>query len=259
MRSLGARGSWRIPAIVAGALICCGVAWPQASERDWSARGFEQVEIRTIEADEMGTEAGRAIDLRLPLSLVRLAGSNWTHERVMRHVRRTAGIFAACGIGLGPVQVIEARAPNGRHDLTMTTEAGLPAPRDVMDLAAMVPPNALRPPVFFVGRLHEDEALARSYRRGELSALESKQYPYLDTAWVAFKTHWIERKDEGYSTVAHELAHLLCECGHTETKQRNLLNRYRNFLSADILPETCEAMRGSPLLERAERYSGAVE
>lgn len=225
----------------------------QSVEGDWLARGFEKAEVRNINASDAGA------DLMLPVSFIRLAGSNWTHERVMRHIRRTASIFAACGIGLGPIQVIEAKAPGGRHDLDMAGDAELPVPRDVLEISAMIPATALRPPVVFAGQLRNDEALARSFRRGDTPPAEAKNHLYLDTSWVAFKTHWIERKDDSYSTVAHELTHLLCECGHERTKQRNILNRYRNFLSGEILPETCARMRRSPLLRGARDHAGAPQ
>lgn len=226
----------------------------QTTEQDWLAKGFEKVEIHRIEAGEFEV-AKTPVEFTLPVSFIRLAGSNWTHDRLIRHVSRTATIFSACSIGLGPIEVIEARVPGGRHDLEMENEQGLPPPADVMKLSAMTPDAAYRPPVFFVGRLHGDEALARSFRRGEVPSEEASRYAYLDTSWIAFKTHWIERNDEEYSTVAHELAHLLCECGHNRAKKRNLLNRYRNFLSSAILPETCEQMRRSPLLERVSTAS----
>jgi len=226
-----------------------GLGSGQTVERDWLDAGFEKAEVRRVPAAELAAPTGEKIEYTLPVSFIRLAGSNWTHARVMRHVSRTVRIFAACGIGLGPVEIIEAQAPDGRHDLDMEIPSGQPAPEDVVKFSAMAPASALRPPVYFVGRLLNDEALARSFRRGDVSVQEATGFAYLDTSWVAFKTHWMERKDDEYSTVAHELAHLLCECGHERSREPHLLNRYRNFLSSHIQPETCERMRKSPLLE----------
>lgn len=167
---------------------------------------------------------------------------------MLRHVRRTAAILSACGIGLGDVEIVAAKAPGGVHDLDMAPGEGLPAPRAVLSLASRVPEGAAWPRVFFLGRLRGDEALARSYRRGAVSPQEALRYPYMNTAWVAFKTHWMERKDEGYSTLAHEVAHLLCECGHEKGPNPHLLHEYRNFLSGEILTKHCGLMRASPLV-----------
>ena len=221
----------------------------------WLAKGFEEAKVRRLEGREragatVGAKDGEA-DLLLSLSLIRLKGSSWTEARVLRQVERTERILGACGIGLGEVEVVAVQTPGRAHDLTMAADAALPVPRDVLDLAARVPEQAPRPRVFFVGRLLGDDALARSYWRDEGSVEEAKRHPYIGTAWVAFKTHWMERGDAGYSTLAHELAHLLCECGHEGGERRHLLHRYRNFLSGEILPQHCAAMRASPLLRPA--------
>ena len=187
---------------------------------------------------------------RLPLTLVILRGSNWTEKRVLRHVARTGQAFAACGVGLGPVTLVEAKTPDGSHDLRMDhidPEAG--APRDVVRIAELLPKDIRWPVAFFVGRLHEDDALARSYGRGAVDPGREPDFPYMNTAWFAYKTHWIERRDESYSSLAHELTHLLCECGHVESDEPHMLNTHRNMLSSRILPAHCERLLESPLLD----------
>ncbi len=211
--------------------------------------GFEQARARTLGAAELDGPA--ELRASLPLTLVYLRGSNWSEKRVLRHVRSTAAAFAACGIGLAPVTLVAARAPDGRHDLDMTAqhaEAGVP--RDVHRLASLLPRSADWPVVFFAGRLLGDRALARSYGRGEIATGGEKDYPYMSTAWIAYKTHWIERQDEGYSSLAHELAHLLCACEHVAADEPHLLHTHRNRLSSHILPEHCEGMLKSELLLR---------
>ena len=209
--------------------------------------GFTDARIRTLGDDELTAPAHPKA--RLPLTLVVLRGTNWSQKRVLRHVRRTASTFAACGIALGPVSLVEAKAPGGPHDLAMDAlhpRAG--APRDVLRLAGLLPRSSQWPAVFFVGRLLGDDALARSYGQGDVSPGREKDYPYMNTAWIAYKTHWIERRDEDYSSLAHELAHLLCSCGHVADDEPHLMNTYRNLLSSRILPQHCDKMLESPLL-----------
>lgn len=170
-------------------------------------------------------------------------------------MRRTAAILAPCEIRLDRVRYVKARAPGVRHDLDMSAPGpnGAP-PLDVQELSAFAPRSADWPLVFFVGRLEGEDALARSYQRGDVPAEKLRDYPYMETAWIAFKTHWIERKEKTYSSVAHELAHLLCACGHREADRRHLLHPYRNFLGAFVLPEDCAAFRASSLVrERGQR------
>jgi hypothetical protein len=112
----------------------------------------------------------------------------------------------------------------------------------------LLPREARWPVAFFAGRLVGDEAIARSYGRGEIEPGREPDFPYMSTAWFAYKTHWIERRDEEYSSLAHELAHLLCNCGHVRSKEPHLMNTYRNMLSSHILPEHCGLILESPLL-----------
>ena len=125
-------------------------------------------------------------------------------------------------------------------------------PLDVVRLAGLLPRSADWPAVFFVGRLLGDDALARSYGRGDIPPGRDKDYPYMQTAWIAYKTHWIERRDEDYSSLAHELVHLLCDCEHVEDEEPHLMNTHRNMLSARIRPEHCADILASPLLRPSQ-------
>ena len=208
---------------------------------------FTHVQSRLLGPGEFSHPS--PVRARLPLTLVMLRGSNWSEKRIVSHVRRTAGAFAACGVGLGPVTLVKAKAPDGRHDLDMTDvhpQAGVP--RDVFRIAHMLPASAGWPVVFFAGKLIGDDALARSYGLGEVRPGRERDFPYMSSAWIAYKTHWIEREDEEYSSLAHELAHLLCECGHVSADEPHLMHTHRNRLSSRILPEHCDAIRASPLL-----------
>lgn len=240
----------RLPALLL--LAVAPAAFPQ------SFGGFADAEVRQLAAGELPEpDETRA---RLPLTAVILRGSNWSEARAMRHLRRTASTFAACGVALEPVTLVRAKTPDGRHDLEMTPQhprAG--TPEDVYRIAGLLPSSARWPVAFFVGRLRGDPALARSYGKGEVAPGQEKLYPYMNTAWMAYKAHWIERRDEDYSSLAHELMHLLCECGHIPGETPHLMHVYRNMLSSRILPEQCESVLESPLLKPAENARTPVK
>jgi len=190
----------------------------------------------------------------LDLTAVILRGSNWNRNRVEDHLERTRRIFAACGVELDDVAIVETDGPGGRHDLDFATPVpGSQIPQDVYDFASALPPETAWPVVVFAGRLEGIDDLARSFQRGPVPDDELFRYPYMNTAWIAYKTHWIERREDEYSSVAHELGHLLCECGHKGGERRHLLHEFRNFLGAEVLPEHCAAFRRSPLVRPSAR------
>ncbi len=218
--------------------------------RPWPEAGFTDGRVRTVELPEIYPKGVPKHQAELPLTIVLLDKTNWTEARALRQLRRTAAIFAPCGIVLGDVQLARGRGPDGRHDIDMSSlYPGADLPADVVDFSARVPPAAPWPRAFLVGRLVGDTVLARSYQQGTVSDQESRRFPYMNTAWVSFQAHWEERAEKEYSSLAHELAHILCRCGHTGGDRRHLLHEKRNFLGAAVLEEDCRKMRLSPLLQ----------
>ncbi|MEX2303255.1 MAG: hypothetical protein WD733_20095 [Bryobacterales bacterium] len=234
-----------------------GVAQPVDAEKPetafnaWPDAGFERAETRLARSTEIYPDGAPAYDYRLNLSLVFVEGTSWNQARVLRHVRKTANILGACGIALDRVRLVKARVPNELRRIDVSEPVlGSDIPRKVQRLSAMMPRTADWPVLFFIARIDGEDELARSYQRGDVPLDQLSRYPYMNTAWIAYKTHWIERAEDGYSTVAHELAHLLCECGHEGGSQRHLLHKFRNFLGAEVLPQHCQQFLRSPLLSR---------
>ena len=232
------------------ALALVGAVLGAQTPSDWETGGFRQVEAQRIGRTSLypdGEPTG--LTHELDLTAVVLRGSNWNANRAVGHLRRTAGIFGRCGVALGSVTLVEAESPAGKPHVDFTAPVpGTDLPQAVHDLAAAVPDGAAWPVVFFAGRLDGIEDLARSFQRGDVPAADLPRYPYMNTAWMAYKAHWIERREEEYSTLAHEVGHLLCECGHTRGSERHLLHEFRNFLGANVLPEHCVAFLESPLV-----------
>ncbi len=231
-------------------------AFPQ-DFKPWAGAAFERSRSRPLLTSEIYPAGPPDQDYGLAVTLVELDGANWTETRVLSHVRRTAAILGACGIALTDVAYVKARAPRRAHDIDAADlHPQAAVPRDVIELSRLVPSAASWPVVFFVGRLLGDDAFARSYRRGDVAPDELPRFPYMNTVWIAYRTHWMERKESEYSTLAHELGHLLCECGHTPDREaRHLLNEYKNFLGAKPLEAHCEQFRKSPLVTRLDNPS----
>ena len=237
-------------ALIGACVATAALAFAQAY-RPWPDAGFGDARVRTVESREMYPEDVPVHTSELPLTVVLLDKTNWTEARALRELRKTAAIFAPCGIVLGDIQLARGQGPVGRHDIDMAAlYPGADMPADVVDFSARVAPNAAWPRVFLVGRLLGDTALARSYQQGAVGDGESRRFPYMNTAWIAYRAHWDERAEKEYSSLAHELAHVLCRCGHTGGDRRHLLHEKRNFLGAAVLEQNCRAMQLSPLLER---------
>ena len=237
--------------VLIGALVGTAALAFAQSYLPWPRADFTEARVRGVEPPEIYPKGVPEHRSELPLTVVLLDKTNWTEARALRELRKTAAIFAPCGIALGEVQLARGRGPEGRHDIDMgTLYPGADMPADVVDLAARVPADAAWPRVFLVGRLLGDTALARSYQQGEVRDEESRRFPYMNTAWIAYRAHWDERAEREYSSLAHELAHVLCRCGHTGGESRHLLHQNRNFLGAAVLEEDCRKMQLSPLLKR---------
>jgi len=231
-----------------------------ADYQSWAGAGFENARVREVEQREIYPKGSASFSSRLALTLILFDKTNWTEARALRQLRKAAAILKPCEIELEGVRLARVRGPGGRHDLDFTAKyEGSDMPADVVEWSSLAPPTAPWPLVFFLGRMEGDPALARSYRRGDVEVAELPQFPYMNTAWIAFRAHWQERKDEGYSSLAHELGHILCECGHVAGDELHLLNPHRNRLASRVLPSHCERMRMSPLIKNFGPKQEAVE
>ena len=231
-----------------GLVLLSGVASaePRSAFGPWPEAGFENAEQRTLIVREIYPQGLPELPFRMNAMVLFDRGTPWTQERVIGQIRRTAAIFAPCGIALDTVRLVRLRLPPGLRRLGAAEDgSGSDVPRNVVTLAAALPPATDYPVAFLVGRVEVGDSLAVSYQAPESS---SDTAPYFDTAWIGYQAHWLPRADDRYSPLAHEFAHLLCRCGHSPGSERHLLHEARNFLSADVLPEHCERFRESELV-----------
>ena len=212
----------------------------------WTDSGFDSAEQRTLADAELYPRGRPDAPYRLNLTVLFARGTPWTQARAIRQIRLTAGILQPCGIALGAVRLARLSLDSSQRRFNAEDadpRTGVPAA--VATLASKLPPGSARPAIFLLGRIEGTKSLAVSYRAADEG---SPVAPHFDTAWISYPAHWLPRADKHYSPLAHELAHLLCRCGHTPSPTRHLLHASRNYLSSHVLPEHCERFRGSGLL-----------
>jgi hypothetical protein len=240
-------GLSRRAALPLAALLASGASvGAQSRFAPWAESGFASAEVRQLTERDLYPSRRPDLPLSLDATVLFDRRTAWTQARALRQLRKTAAIFQACGVTLGSVTLVRLSLPDGdrRVDAAKADpETGVPP--TVARLAAKLPATAAYPAAFLIGRVAGTASLAVSYRPGRVG---QQSAPYLNTAWIAYQSHWLPRRDDQYSPLAHELAHLLCRCGHTKTAQSHLLHSARNFLSSAVLPDDCERIRSSPLV-----------
>lgn len=234
-------------ALLLASLLAGGAAVEARSRfAPWAESGFGSAEARQLTERELYPKGRPSLPYSLDATVAFDRRTPWTQARAIRQLRKTAAIFATCGVDIRDVTLVRlALPPEDRRIDTALTDPVTGVPPTVARLAARLPAAAAYPAAFLIGRVAGTASLAVSYRpriEGDATA------PYFNTAWIAYQSHWLPRRDDSYSPLAHELAHLLCRCGHTETAQLHLLHSARNFLSSAVLPDDCKRIQDSPLL-----------
>ena len=140
---------------------------------------------------------------RLALTLATLDGAGWSADDIQSAVRRSAQIFAQCGVALVKAELVRISAPPRFLDFHT------PASRE---LARALPLG--KPAIYFVaGTLQRPAFEAEAIGRGN-----SRSRPELtDTVWIMRGA-----RDLGI-VLAHELAHVLMNSGEHVAEQGNLM------------------------------------
>lgn len=235
-------------ALIVGVWWLAGADPASAASRfaEWAGSDLPGAEYRPLGRDEIYPQGPPTLSKRLNATVVYGRETAWTEARALRQVRRTAAILASCGIEFGGVDLVRLRLePSQRRLDASAADAASGVPTAVAELAARIPRGAHYPVAFLIGRVTGTESLAISYRAVDDSGPPE---PYFDTAWIGYRAHWLPRRDDAYSALAHEFGHLLCRCGHTASATSHLLHTARNFLSSEVLPVHCNAFVASPLV-----------
>ena len=212
----------------------------------WTDSGFLGADQRWLHPDEIYPRGVPELSFELDATVMFARGTPWTQARAVRQIRRTAGILGSCGVRMGRIRLVRLPlGPDRRRIDVSESDPATGVPAAVAELSALLPAATPHPVAFLIARVAGTESLAVSYRARDESGPGA---PYLNTAWIGYRAHWLPRKDEEYSALAHEFAHLLCRCGHTAGPTRHLLHSARNFLASTVLPEHCRRIASSPLL-----------
>lgn len=212
----------------------------------WRESGFADAQHRWLHLREIHPRLQEELPFRLDLTVIYVRGTPWTQARAIRQIRRTAEILAACGVQLAGVRLARVRLqPELRRIDASQADPDSGVPPEVVTLSSLVPAKTPYPVAFMMGGVRGTKSLAISYRALDETGPAAA---YLNTAWIGYRAHWLPRPDERYSALAHELAHLLCRCGHRTSPDSHLLHSARNFLSSRVLPEHCERIISSPLV-----------
>ncbi len=229
-----------------GVVALSNVSPAKGAPATWASAGFADAEHRALGRSEIYGHDRTGRPYRFNATVVYARNTPWTEARALRQIRKTASIFAPCGIEFGEVDLVRVRlVPALRRLDTGATDPELGVPTAVARISEKIPRQTHYPVAFLIGQVLGTESLAISYRALDL---DGRTAPYFNTAWIGYRAHWLPRRDDLYSPLAHEFAHLLCRCGHSTSDHRHLLHTARNFLSSDVLPEHCRAFVSSSLV-----------
>lgn len=160
--------------------------------------------------------------------------SGWSKEVTVKSMVRVAEIYSQCGIKIDNVKLVIVDAPK---DLT-----NVETYRQMLARA----PQISHPAVFLTRERLEEDAAGHAYRYAMTDVNDVAR----DTAWVAglVNTDYHKKlKQEGFSTLAHELAHLVADAEHIDYENgMNLLGPSSEQQNSEIWPSQCEEMKKHP-------------
>lgn len=214
-------------------LVVTNIIIAQSDKSKWENSGFKNVEYKEYAKNEFS-----GFTHALDLTLVNLRGSGWTEPLIRKNIKRVAEVYAQIGIKIENVKYFEVDPPYGRVDISDEKD-------EDVDLAKLLPTSE-RPVVFFIkSNIEGDTAFAWRF--------DSADPPLADTAFITIEINtqeYINKRQKGYSTTAHELTHILCDCDHIEGKSYNILSRYWNRVNSSFTKEQIRAIKNSPLLRK---------
>jgi hypothetical protein len=208
-----------------------------ADAEPWSTSRFKNVRIETLKSD-LSSQAPTSYSF--PLNIVIVDGTKWTREFVLEHISKIQKIYKACDMQADPINLIYVSPPKGYTEFS--------APHD-QEIADMIPDGVTRPILFLMGGIDTGEA----YGSNDF-APGSPRINLHETAWLSQIVRTSDYAElflkKGYDPLAHELAHILCDCfGHIVSDEPNLSNQDGQLLSGDLMPYQCMAFQKSILLK----------
>lgn len=171
-----------------------------------------------------------------PLNLYYQSSTGWTPETINPHISRVQAIFQKCKMTASPIRFIPLNLPASHTEFR--------SPLD-QEIAQMVSPLE-KPAIFFLGGSERPQAYGDEFAEGSPRAILTW------TAWISplIHTSLSPLVSPLYDSVAHEVAHILCDCGHRDVPEKNLLSERIELRSDDLTTEQCEKFRESVFVKR---------
>jgi hypothetical protein len=237
-----------------GLLLFLALSLPLASARaasteelqkTWANSGFNRPVVISLNRSQLTdpTDAATRLTHQFSLTAVIYRDAGWSADEVESHIKRTAHIYAQCGIAISSATLVLADSPNGWIDIDGQTSG----PNGNTERMAQMIPGRDRPVAFYV----------RSCRGGQTAFANPVFYsekgaPGVNTVWITLDVitpAYLKLRDPSYVPDAHELAHLLTNGGHVDDDSvRNVLSDYIDLVNDRFTPDQCARMKSSPLV-----------
>lgn len=204
----------------------------------WSLAGFENPTIDLIEPKLTAAYTKKKFTHEVKLTMVLLRNSGWSQKNMQQRLTRVAEVYSQCGIRIARSKLVTVDAPNGWVDIDYKNEQ-----RD-LKIASMIP--ATEKPIIYYVRSNIEGSNAYAWNQSS-----NRPAPLTNTAWITSivnKPAYTETRDHSYSPDAHELGHILGNCGHNDLSS-NFLASEVILLNDKILPDQCESLKKNNLVK----------
>ena len=201
----------------------------------WTVSHGQTLRFEIPESEIYATSSPAVLEkmtYEMQLEVYVLQNSNWTDESVKHELIRAADVWQQCGVKFRSIAVMgispgsRYSSINGNDDLRLVNSLSINS----------------RPAVFFVHEIAGEPFSGYSYR--EINDYPYKEFPLKGTIWIPdliLTDEYKAKRDPVYSTLAHEIAHVILNLGHIGT--RNILGSTPSLVNATISPNQCKRLR----------------
>ena len=184
----------------------------------------------------------------LSLTFIMLRNSDWTEESVREQLTRIAVVYLQCGIKISGAELIIVDSPLAQKSVDVSWVG-----RDDELIAKATPRSSHKNVRVFLFRSEADSMKHDMKRKFAYAYYPKDNFgwdPLDNTVWISSIADDILRKSysSDYSSLAHEVTHILCKCGHIDSEEKNLMNKISYYLNGDLTPKQCEQIKRSKFL-----------
>ncbi len=218
----------------------------------WEEHGFHNANLIDITVDDsLFDNTDYEYTHSLNLSLIVDQNSQWTEKLVREEFKKTLYIYAQCGIQIKSAKYISIKMPFQNYDfLAKYTGKGstkLNTTRALQSISKL--PSHIDKPIIFFAETLDQSLNVLAFR--EKTHTNNKTRDLINTAYVStnlLKSFETDIININYSSMAHELGHLLDYIRHTKSGQINLMSNDIRFKSDVLTEDQCLLFKKSKLL-----------